>query len=494
MNGDRARRPGIGTALVAGALGVTLGAIGGAIVGFAGGAFLGDSPAGTAAASPRAAVAPAAGAAGASAEAGTTALLHQEIERLRAELAGTRGAQAREVARAGEPAGGSGARDEAELRAAALEIVLPPTPPGFDELLAELERVIGSGLLTERFRRDPSELPGFLMYTWLQLGRPAEALALLARLPAEASDSELAGRIGDALEGLGDQAGAAQAYRLALAREPDDWDRLQALMRVAPEEALAEIEGYASEFGLEGDQGVAMQRAAALLAVGRSDEALAIFDRLLAANPNDEFLWSELMERAPAAAEERLRARMAGAAGEELAATRLRLAVALRGSGRQREAVELLGQALAEQPGDPAILERLVDLDPERGRRMLLEELERAPSAQLWAMLGENLLRDEALRAEATAAFWRAHELEPEGGWEYQLLRLAPAEIGPSLERRATAADDDELLGDIADAYWQIDRRDEAIALWERAHQIDRGDPEWTGKLRQARRGLNPFN
>lgn len=474
------------------AVSLAAGLVVGSVAGFGAGAVFGGSSTDSAVAAPPE---PAGSAAAATGSAAESEFLRQELERLRAELAAAGFGQAREAARpsAAERQAGE-ARSAADLQEAALAIVLPNPPPGFDELLAELQQLSDSGKLVERFRREPGALPGFLMDTWLRTGRPGEALRLLTRLSPEAGDSGTASQIGRALELGGDPGGAAQAYRIALGNEPGDWDLLQCLMRVAPEEALAEVEAYASEFGLDDDQGTAMQRAVALLATGRADEALGIFDALIAANPADEFLWGELVQRAPAAAEQRLRARLAGAAGDELASTRLMLANLLMSSGRQDEAAELLGTALAERPDDLEALGLLLDADLTRGREVLRARLETQPSADLWAAYGESLLRDEALREQATQAFWRAHELEPEAGWDYQLLQLAPAEVGPLLEQRAAANDDDELLGDVADAYWRIGRRDEAIALWERAHRIDRGDGEWTGKLHQARRGMDPFD
>ena len=87
----------------------------------------------------------------------------------------------------------------------------------------------------------------------------------------------------------------------------------------------------------------------------------------------------------------------------------------------------------------------------------------------------------------------QARMLEPSGSGARKLIEIDVLRLGPEVAESARTSRDDELLGDIADAYWQAGMRDQAIRLWQAAQDFDPGDGEWTGKLRASRSGEDPF-
>ncbi len=228
-----------------------------------------------------------------------------------------------------------------------------------------------------------------------------------------------------------------------------------------------------------------------LAAAGRREEALRRLDALLEAEWVDPALWDQLVQLDPEGAEERLRA----VAGDDpYGHARTRLAHLLASSGRTEEAVELLRDLLADEATSREALEQIGALAPEEGLSLLRERLAAAPGeAATWSLYGAQLA-ELGRSEEATDAWLRAFELNPDdGSWTWQLLEHAPERAWPLLEERARVTRDDELWGDLADSYWRAGRYGEARAAWKTARRIDPDDGEWTGKLHDVAAGTDPL-
>jgi tetratricopeptide (TPR) repeat protein len=114
-----------------------------------------------------------------------------------------------------------------------------------------------------------------------------------------------------------------------------------------------------------------------------------------------------------------------------------------------------------------------------------------ASSDELWGDLGDALLEDDEGVA-ACVAFARARELDPsDTEWGPKFDENGCASMsgnrGGALADAKAALDadpqNDERVGDYADALLAAGRVDEACATYQRALDLDRTDSEWPGKL-----------
>ncbi|MBK8977009.1 MAG: hypothetical protein IPM29_13925 [Planctomycetes bacterium] len=413
--------------------------------------------------------------------------LREELERARAGIASAR-TPAEAVPAAAEP--GTGTPTDAVVDRS-VEVQPGERDPRFEELLVELDRLLQSGALKEMFGENFDQLYGFLLNTWMEAGRPAEALALLRRFPPDSDWSGYATYIASELRERGDLAGAREASMIALRSGAQDWDLIEQLANLDPAEAARTLASLPTE-GIDAATRSA-QQAILQLAAGDREAALQSIDALIRNGQMPEYAWQQLVQRDPAAAEARLRTAIdAGGAGSDVDALRLQLAESMRSQGRGEDAVGALTVALTNNPLNPAAIDMLGQID--RGRALRhLEALTRSqPSALAWGMYGDQLLAQNR-QAEAVQAFWQATDADPHSGYTYRLLNLAPLEAAPRLVPIAERTRDDELYGDIADALWRAGQRGDAQRYWQRAHDIDQTDGEWIGKLAAVAEGRDPL-
>lgn len=414
--------------------------------------------------------------------------LREEIRRLRQEL---------ELARNGDGRtpvdGGTGEPQEASSTTdggpAAAVAVVPPDRRT-ELMLAELDELLRSGFLEERFRQQPTELAWFLLQSWCEVGHPERALLLLKRFDLAEEGAGYASWIGDLLEQKGDPALAAEAYLMALAAEPGDWSAIMSLTRLDPEAALRHRAEHPPVQAPDADY--RSQTALLMLGAGRSEEALREIDALLAEGTLSEPLWNELVQRDPTAAEQRLRRLLEQGATEDDGTLRLHVVRALCNQGKAEQARSEIDAMLSEWPDHGPAVQALADMD----RRAALDYLQRRvteqPNPTAWGLYGEQLLQSER-REDAVAAFYEAWTMAPDAGYQYRLLELAPERFATRMAEQADAQNDDELFGDIADALWQSGRHQEAINYWRRALEIDSTDSEWIEKLRAVDSGRDPM-
>ena len=357
-------------------------------------------------------------------------------------------------------------------------------------LLAEMTEQITFGLLRERFKEDATELATFVMQTWMANGQPERALQLLQTLRLPGFTSDTAHWIAQALKEKGNRTLARDALLIGLRINPTDWSVIQMLAEIDPDAALEAQARHLANAGEVGDE-VPMQKALLLLAAHRRDDALKLIDQMIADGKMADYVWDQLVEREPAAAAERLRVQLAAQPEDD--EVQLRLVTALRNAGDATAARAQIDAMLARSPDNAAAMTALGELDRRAALTVLEARIGTAPTGQTYYLYGQQLAA--AGRTEdAITAYWQAWQLQPGNGYQYQLLQLAPERYATQMAEVARRNNDDEALGDIADALWQRGRHDEALVLWEEALRLDPGDGEWVNKVRQVRAGHDPFN
>jgi tetratricopeptide (TPR) repeat protein len=424
---------------------------------------------------------------GSSGDADASAEATAEIARLRALIADLQAASGRQPVAGTEDAAGPAAG--AEARTAAAQPLAPDRRT--DGLLAEIDEMLRTGILRERCAGPDGALVYFLLDTWIETGHPERALELLTRFDLIAEAGGYGSYLGGLLAARGDRDLAIQAYTVGLRSDPSDWDSILQLAKLDPAAALrirAELGGEPRE---DGD--FRSQRALLLLADGPRDAAPAALGALLEAGSLAEPVWAELVEREPALAEKFLRTRMSAVSEDERSQVWMQLVAALRNQGRSEDARTELGAMRELWPEAPDVLAALADLDPGGALAFLQRQTAQSPSPTGWALYAERLLA-AGRTEEAIAAYYQAHELGPQQGYQGQLLELDPARFAPRLTEQAQASGDDELFGDIGDAYWRSGDHGRALDHWRRALALDPGDGEWVGKVRAVEQGRDPLN
>ncbi len=364
----------------------------------------------------------------------------------------------------------------------------PGSAPAGPDLLAELSTFLRSGALERKLASNQDELLLFLVQHYMQVSSPARALELLRHHPHP--ESWLYENVANSLRAAGDLAGAAEAYRAALERDPFEMGWIEALRQLDPAAALATLEGKRAEMGLAAEDVMGLQRARLLVALGRREEALALVDQALAGEPLDEAGWAAVEEIDPALAERALRER---AGEDESGILGVRLARLLAAGEHKEEAARVLEDLLRRAPAQNAALKALLEIAPERA----LGFLEAAPREELdsrvWRAAAAYHQREGRI-ADAIDAWMRTIDLNMSDDDACRGLREhAPERLWAHCARVTAGTRDDELLGDVADLYWQSGRTQEAIELWKRARLIDPTDGEWTGKLRNVALGQDPL-
>ena len=162
----------------------------------------------------------------------------------------------------------------------------------------------------------------------------------------------------------------------------------------------------------------------------------------------------------------------------------LRLGDAYRSARRVDEAYQAYQQASQLKPGDKTIESRLAGLTEHRPLSVAEEAVLNNPTDdEAWGDLGDEY-RAAGREEEALDAYRRAAMLDPaDGEWQNNLI-----EAGVDLDELISAwltqlPDDDERIGDLADALVERGRFEEALQLYRRAHEIDPDDTEWTNNI-----------
>jgi tetratricopeptide (TPR) repeat protein len=407
---------------------------------------------------------------------------HATIAQLEAELEALRGAANRE----------SVTDDDASE-----EPALPPPPDEpvphngrLELLIREVDEQLRSGVFHTCYADEPASLAYLVIDRWMSSDQPERALLLLERL----GDAELMSYgnwIGASLLERGDKPGAIRAYLLGLQHDPSDWGAVTALANLDPAVALSMRAG--ANLSVEAREAASFRAQSALLmlAQGQTEAAQAALAELTQAGQMPGEIWESLIDLDASFAAGQLESLRGESAFEENNMGFL-LANALQEAGRGAEARETLQKMLEREDLEWTVLERMAELEGDGAVAFLRERVRSNPTPASYQILAQQLIARED-REGAIQALLQARALEPNGGATRQLVQLDVVRFGPEIANSARTSRDDELLGDIADSYWQAGMRDQAIRLWQSAQDFDPGDGEWRGKLEAARSGEDPF-
>jgi tetratricopeptide (TPR) repeat protein len=252
---------------------------------------------------------------------------------------------------------------------------------------------------------------------------PADLDGLLALL-RDSTDDERIGDLADALRAAGREPEACETYLRAFEIDPGDSEWQGAL---EPCEGVGDIFDAAADRAVaSGDDERIGDAADALLARGNESRACELYRQALSLDPDDSE-WIEKVGRCDGGGFEPTDGVVGGVVG------------GLGSREPENDSLVALGrEALARGDRAGAITHfeaALLDAPADRDAR-----------TALMALTGRTLIA---------------------------ILESAAAR----------AAQDDELLGDLADAYLEAGRRDDAVRAYERAAAIDPDDSEWQRKL-----------
>lgn len=233
--------------------------------------------------------------------------------------------------------------------------------------------------------------------------------------------------------------------------------------------------------------------AEALGRAGQRDEARRLLEQGIA----EGYRYSDMIERLaaidPGEVEARLRARIEVARPSEVPRLKMRLAELLAERGDRAGALELWSAMVERDPSNDRAFSGLLALSPAEGEQILRRQIA-AGNTEGWryGLLGDCFAaRGEMQEAvEAWLEGWRRND---SSHWN-QLKEHAPERLVAEFEARAQDSTNDEHWGDVADAYWSLGRREEALAAWNRAWQLDPSDSEWYTKLLAVQQGRDPLD
>jgi cytochrome c-type biogenesis protein CcmH/NrfG len=273
---------------------------------------------------------------------------------------------------------------------------------------------------------------------------------------------------------------AARCVEAALGLDPEDETAREALAELpaAVRRPLLErlVAAQPTNDELIGDL------ADAAAETGDTRASLEAYLRAMETDPRDSEWAGKVAELDPARGAALLE--RAAAARPDDAEILANLAQVYFAQGRDAAALPALERALALDP-DEQVAGRLVKLDAARAVTLLERALASTPDKdELWGDLAEGYAALDRT-ADAVRAFRRARELDPEDQeWSQRLLALDPASELASAEQRARATPrDDELWGDLGDAYAAAGRAQDALGAYRRAAELDPDDGEWTPKI-----------
>jgi len=310
--------------------------------------------------------------------------------------------------------------------------------------------------------------------------------AELARLLADFPDGlEPSVELWLALSTLHAQAGhtedVARCVEAALALDPESEEAQEALAGLPPETRRPLLEKLVVQQPTNDE--LIGDLADTAVELGDTSSAITRYLQAMELDPRDSEWAGKIAKLDPVRGASLLE--RAAAAQPERADIQANLAQAYFAQGRDGAALASFERALALNPEDDEIAGRLVKMDPGRAVPFLERALATTPDRdELWGDLAEGYAALDRT-ADAVRAFRRARELDPQDDeWSQRLLQLDPGSELASAEARARESPgNDELWGDLGDAYASSGRTSDALTAYRRAADLDPDDGEWAPKI-----------
>ena len=340
------------------------------------------------------------------------------------------------------------------------------------------------GTVPASFRKRTGAAFTFLIQTLLRVDRPQEALALLQR-HGRAGVGGQALNIGNALLAAGDTTNAREAFLIG----KRDADTIIPLLKLDPTAAREALETTLEA----GDETLAMLQTFDG-SPEQAERGLTRLAKLIQDGDLSTWSWQELLKSRPEFVEQKTRERLATADldDDDKARARDRLARSLLALGRSKDAIAIAMASLTENPDADFRVQLLADLDRDAAIAWTRQRALDTPNQETHAAYGDQLMAAKRKR-EAFDAYARAHALDPSRASYTKLIRADPVLATNRLLPQAETSQDDEMIGDVADALWKQGQTNRAFSLWRRALRFDSDDSEWIRKVQAVREKRSPF-
>lgn len=325
-------------------------------------------------------------------------------------------------------------------------------------------------------------------------GRSSQIRALELQVLTDPDNDELWGDLGDAFAESGDRQSALRHYRYALSIDSNDSEWQRKVLELADP---ADIEAMLDDVARSDNDETIGDLADRLRADGREDDACRLYERAWSIDPDDSE-WVRALASCPGndGLLDQLIADASGSGDDE------RIGDAgdiLAEQGRHEEACALYQRALSLDPGDSEWQRNVQTcsgqtphFDPGNGPPPpipgfgsgLPMPAPTGPSSDSLVGLGRAALaqgdRRAALQHFEAALLDRPTDRDARVG----VLSITGKTLITLLEELTTQrADDDEVWGDLGDAYLATARKADAMRAYQRAAELDGDDFEWRSKL-----------
>jgi len=318
----------------------------------------------------------------------------------------------------------------------------------------------------------------------IQYMDPADMAGMIDTLVA-GGDDERIGDIADRLKNDGETDAACELYMRALEIDPDDSEWIRDVTECPGGEDMRErLVASAVESGDDERIGDAADM---LAEAGEAARACELYLQAHDIDPDDNEWVGKAMAcpGGEAMLEERLSSARAEGDDEGIGDA----ADALKGLGREDEACDLYREALAIDEDDSEWMQRVAECDG-----TAVEDHDVPFDGEMRGLFpgGDVSARDQGQAAlaagdtsEALRIFTTALEERPTDSMlRTAVLALSGSSLVDLLEDLSSRhADDDELWGDLGDAYLDAGRSADALRAYQRAAELDSGDSEWSRKL-----------
>jgi tetratricopeptide (TPR) repeat protein len=361
-----------------------------------------------------------------------------------------------------------------------------------------LRRILDEGIEID----DPDTWDYAIIGTYLYSDRPVDALEFFLARPSNEGLTELGGyEIAQALEEIGDPR-AADALEQTLRNQIEwlaDWDEeyvhsdrqaaTEMLIDIDPGRAVSVLRELLEQGPGPGEAQARTRLAEALAGAGNQAEALAVVMGLCDERKIDDAGWDLLRQLDPSEMERRLKAVLTE--DPEALDRRQELVTLLQEQGRTEESLAHLSALLADGVGTAETRSMLRELDPTRGVAFLEAAVSDSDDPSLWSELGD--CRLESDDAEGALQAWMAAFKKQPGNnaWGRRLNEHAPDLYLAELEAQTRRSTDDELWGDLAYAYRQAGRLEEALDCYTQAKALDPEDWSWPDMIADVSKKLD---